>query len=132
MGLNVGLVHLSVKIALIFIGLKDEMAEGAGLTSNPLYPLSHCNHLLGPGFEGHLARLDLVANPPKSSLKNSITSNQPIALRHMHDGLQEPFHRPAVEALAVQRHSIHLAGGGLRVDRVRQLDFAACARRLAT
>ena len=44
MGLNVGLVHLSVKIALIFIGLKDEMAEGMVLAANHLYPLRHCNN----------------------------------------------------------------------------------------
>ena len=50
----------------------------------------------------------------------------------MHDGLQEPFHGPAVESLAIQRDSLHLADGGLGVDRVCQLDFAARAGRLAT
>ena len=50
----------------------------------------------------------------------------------MHDGLQEPFHGPAVEPLAVQRYGFHLTGGGLCVDRISQLDFAARSRRLVT
>lgn len=50
----------------------------------------------------------------------------------MHDGLQEPFHRSAVEPLAVQRHGFHLTGSGLSVDRVSELDFTTRAGRLAT
>lgn len=49
----------------------------------------------------------------------------------MHDGLQESFHRPAVEPLAIQRDGLHLAGGGLGVDRVCELDFTARAGCLA-
>ena len=49
----------------------------------------------------------------------------------MHDGLQKSFDGPAVEPLAVQRHSFHLTSCRLRVDRIRELDLTSCTRRLA-
>ena len=48
----------------------------------------------------------------------------------MHDGLEEPFHRPAVETLAVQWNCLHLTGGSLYVYRICQWDFATGTRRL--
>ena len=38
------------------------MAEGMGLTTNPLYPLSHCNYWFHVEFDSHLARAGLAAN----------------------------------------------------------------------
>ena len=56
---------------------------------------------------------------------------EPVALRHVHDGPKESFHRPAVEPLPVQRHSLHLAGGGLGVNCIRELNLTTGAGRLA-
>ena len=53
-------------------------------------------------------------------------------MRHMHDGLQEPFHGPAVEPLAVQPYSLNLARRCLCVDRICKLEVTARTRRLAT
>ena len=58
-------------------------------------------------------------------------SDQPVALRHMHDGLQEPFDRPTVKTLAVERYGFHLASGGLRVDGISKLYLPTRAGRLA-